>query len=426
MNIYHIAYLLANTLWFYTLFRFMRLSFHQRRKTSLKTEIVSYVIFHVMIGIIYFVFNLPWLTMVSNLVGILLLTMIYEANLRKKILTTLQIYLITMLGETVTVLFLRQMMADVQPTDINYELILSYFISKLVIYMFVLVLGNLRQIKHHEPIKNAHWFAVFLIPLGSILITYIVVIKIQLENELAAFVAISVILAINVLVFYLYDEIIEFNRYLFDKALLENQNLALLQQLSLFEESQSRLNAFKHDLKQHLGTIQVMNQNEEHDMVSHYLNELNEQMNQVDDYVSTGNAGLDSVINLKINDAKNKGVEINHRIQVPEGLPFKALDISVIMGNLLDNAIEATKIVQQERQILLIIEWSKKCLFVQVENPYHEPIKYSDEGRLISHKNEAGHGIGLQNVRQALEKYNGTIDVSHQNQKFSVTAILYL
>jgi len=300
MNIYHIAYLLANTLWFYTLFRFMRLSFHQRRKTSFKTEIVSYVIFHVMIGIIYFVFNLPWLTMLSNLVGILLLTMNYEANLRKKILTTLQIYLITMLGETVTVLFLRQMMADVQPTDINYELILSYFISKLVIYMFVLVLGNLRQIKHHEPIKNAHWFAVFLIPLGSILITHIVVIEIYLENEIAAFMAISVILAINVLVFYLYDEIIQFNRHLLDKTVLQNQNLALLQQLSLFEESQSRLNAFKHDLKQHLGTMQVMVQNEEHDMVSNYLNELNEQMNQVDGYMSTGNAGLDSTINLKI------------------------------------------------------------------------------------------------------------------------------
>ena len=201
MNIYHIAYLLASTLWFYTLFRFMRLSFHQRRKTSVKTEIASHVIFHVMIGIIYFVFDLPWLTILSNLVGILLLTMNYGANLRKKILTTLQIYLITMLGETVTVLFLRQIMADNQPADINYELILSYFISKLVIYMFVLVLGNLRQIKHHEPIKNAHWFAVFLIPLGSILITHIVVINIYLENEIAAFMAISVIMAINVLVF---------------------------------------------------------------------------------------------------------------------------------------------------------------------------------------------------------------------------------
>ncbi|WP_283410318.1 GHKL domain-containing protein [Anoxynatronum buryatiense] len=392
----------------------------------MKTEIVSYVLFHVMIGIIYFVLNLPWLTMLSNLAGILLLTMNYESNLRKKILTTLQIYLITMLGETVTVLFLRQMMADFQPVGINYELILSYFISKLVIYMFVLVLGNLRQIKHHEPIKNAHWFAVFLIPLGSILITYIVVINIYLENEIAAFMAISVIMTINVLVFYLYDEIIQFNRHLLEKTVLQNQNLALLQQLSLFEESQSRLNAFKHDLKQHLGTMQVMVQNEEHDMVSDYLNELNEQMNQVDGYVSTGNAGLDSVINLKINEAKNKGIEINYRIQVPEDLSFKPLDISVIMGNLLDNAIEATQLVQQERQIILIIEWSKKCLFIQVENPYDEPIKYSDEGRLISHKNVAGHGIGLQNVRQTLEKYNGTLEVNHRNQKFSVAAILYL
>ena len=100
--------------------------------------------------------------------------------------------------------------------------------------------------------------------------------------------------------------------------------------------------------------------------------------------------------------------------------------MSVILGNAIDNAIEAAE-KTEEKYICLLLQYTKGRLLIQISNPYTGELKMGASGEYLTGKTEKEyHGFGLKNIRDTVEKYGGVMDINAKDRKFTLTILLYL
>ena len=191
-------------------------------------------------------------------------------------------------------------------------------------------------------------------------------------------------------------------------------------QLQLIQESIEKTRAFKHDTKHHFHTLKEYAKHNKTKDIQHYLSRLIDDIDRTEIYSNTGNLAFDSIINYKLRNAE--GVKPQLYIHIPTHMEIEAADIAVIIGNLLDNALEALK-KTDEKSLMLDIEFSKGILFITVKNSFNGKITLKNTLPISTKNGE--HGYGLKNVKKAVEKYNGHMEITHENKMFSVMVLLY-
>lgn len=200
------------------------------------------------------------------------------------------------------------------------------------------------------------------------------------------------------------------------------------QQFEIFVSTTQALREWKHDYKNNLSVISLLLADENLGKAKSFINEL---MNSVSDHVfmlSSGNSALDAIVSTKLSKAREHHIDFQHTIFLPDNIPFSAIDFSTIMGNLLDNAIEACLNIDSTMQpyIILQIERYQDMLYIQVQNSSNGNYRYNSYGELISIKSEQGHGIGVKRIKQVTEKYNGIYQQLPEADKFTLTVMVPL
>lgn len=200
------------------------------------------------------------------------------------------------------------------------------------------------------------------------------------------------------------------------------------QQFEIFVSTTQALREWKHDYKNNLSVISLLLDDENLGKAKSFINEL---MNSVSDHVfmlSSGNSALDAIVSTKLSKAREHHIDFQHTIFLPDNIPFSAIDFSTIMGNLLDNAIEACLNIDSTMQpyIILQIERYQDMLYIQVQNSSNGNYRYNSSGELISIKSEQGHGIGVRRIKQVTEKYNGIYQQLPEADKFTLTVMVPL
>ena len=162
------------------------------------------------------------------------------------------------------------------------------------------------------------------------------------------------------------------------------------------------------------------------DSVEAYLNSLFSEAEDSSIFAETGNYVIDAFINSKLANAKHLGITVKTDLTISKNLNIEPRDISVILGNLLDNAVEAAVKCEKRKEITVIMREDRGKLSLKIKNSYRDKIK-SVKGRILSTKsNQRIHGIGLQNVRKVVEKYQGTMKIDYADGIFSVSLVLFL
>jgi two-component system, LytTR family, sensor histidine kinase AgrC len=140
--------------------------------------------------------------------------------------------------------------------------------------------------------------------------------------------------------------------------------------------------------------------------------------------VDTGNHYVDSILNYKIEEAIRAGAQVKVEIHIPDKLNIQAFDLNVIIGNLMDNAIEGSREVEDKR-ITFEMVLDRSMLFIKVQNHFDGHLNRR-KGEFRSTKgNEKLRGIGLRSVQSAASIYDGTVDFETKNGLFEVTILLY-
>ncbi|MEF9922752.1 MAG: ATP-binding protein [Anaerovoracaceae bacterium] len=141
--------------------------------------------------------------------------------------------------------------------------------------------------------------------------------------------------------------------------------------------------------------------------------------------VNSGNQDIDSILNYKFEKGKEAGVQISTNISVPSTLSIEPFDIAVILGNTIDNALEAVLNVS-ERWIHVEIHYSKGRLIIEVINSFDGIVKMKQD-RLLTRKHEKeNHGLGLHSVELVVAKYDGLLQTTYDDQKFKAKMLIYL
>lgn len=186
-----------------------------------------------------------------------------------------------------------------------------------------------------------------------------------------------------------------------------------------------QLNALRHDFKNHLGIIQSRLEQENFGGAIDYLISLTVHTNAATDFVITNSTIISSILQSKKSVCDMKRIQFAYETLFDQIFNISDLELIIILGNILDNAIEATeKVLPKDKAIHLSINQINTYLVIQCTNPYVVKPQLNN-GKLITTKEEkALHGIGLANVTEVCEKYGGELSFSFENEIFVINILL--
>lgn len=422
-NVVTSVYLITSFFGTYILYRFMRI-FFDIAETDRKIEVASYLLYYFTIGFLFIVFNNPVVTIISNLIMFFLLTFNYESTIKRKLIATVSIYMILMTIESVVVLILQYFDIHIASEDSDLELIVALVIIKILTYNVMLFLSNFKMLKNDVKVSSLHWLSIFIIPSGTLVLAFLMVMKVTNDNITEILISIVILFIINVFVFYLYDVLMKSYDEKMERALLQQQNSAYLNQIEIINQSQKNLKEFRHDVKNHVLSLKTLIEKNDNEKASEYLASAFSSIDISDEYSKSENPEIDSILNYKLNKADSCGIKTEININVPEKLNIRPFDLSVVLGNLLDNAIEASSNCI-EKIIKISVELDRNVLYIRVSNSFDGRLNYVN-GKLTTTKvDKENHGMGLNSILKSLEKYNGAMEVNHGNNMFIVDVLIY-
>jgi len=235
----------------------------------------------------------------------------------------------------------------------------------------------------------------------------------------------------------LFQNMIVANEERSDKLILEKQMKSMQEHMAEMEHIYSGVRSMKHDMKNTLSVIMQLALNEDgqsNEKLQNYLLEMNQTMDRLEFQYKTGNSVVDVLLNMKYHELASTmpDIQLNaDRLLFPDNLQIRGYDIGIIIGNALDNAMEACKKLKEKEQnaeafIILSSFTRGKMFFIEVENSFEGKItrkKYS-EFPVTDKKDKKAHGIGLSNIKNTAEKYHGGVDWTVENKKFILTIML--
>lgn len=182
---------------------------------------------------------------------------------------------------------------------------------------------------------------------------------------------------------------------------------------------EERVRAIYHDLKNHLLVMESRQNTEE---TRRMAETLRSQIEDYEDYVHTGNDFLDIILKDKAAKAREKQIDFSAMVDF-NGIDFiEPLDISTIFGNAIDNAIEASEKLPEERRLVTVrAERVRDMLLIAVENNIL-PGTQAPEG--TTKKDRFVHGFGIPNIKKAVEKYGGQCSFRQENDTYQLKMLL--
>ena len=215
------------------------------------------------------------------------------------------------------------------------------------------------------------------------------------------------------------------------KAKLEHENYKLSLEhddyLKLTTELEP-LKMLKHDLKSHLSTLELLAQNNkcEDSDVQQYIKRYLYDIDTCPLCNVTGIPILDCILSTHFFAAQNSNITIEKNILWPKDILIDLFDLSTILNNLWSNAITAVSSLHGKditQYIKFTIKPAHMMLLIYIENPYEGDLKKTSKCNYISRKTTRNHGYGIKNIRKIVERNNGIITFSDDNNIFKVNIL---
>ena len=351
----------------------------------------------------------------------------YKGNRIQKFIFSLLLVALWMLTE-----LLVGYLFNLAGFDYKQPVFWGSIISKILILILILALKKYFQNEHISNLSMKHTLELMLISIGGMYILYNIFMLTN-ENKLSdkyvftGIVSAFIILGVNLLTYQLYLNLSK-------EKEIQRLNTVYEQQIELYSQQMREKEHFlttfrkeRHDLKQHYSILYSMLSCGSTTEALEYIKKLTKETTLKQTYIcNTDNLVVDSIINFKYSEAINKNIQFSVQIFIPMNLPFKNADLGILLGNILDNAIECTELLpESKRKIDFYMRYEKNILIITEKNEYMENLIQSKEGTLLSNKKDAtNHGIGLLSVKKIAEKYHGSVVIDTSNFIFKIKILL--
>ena len=230
-----------------------------------------------------------------------------------------------------------------------------------------------------------------------------------------------------------FQNMIVLNREKNSRIILEKQIGSMQEHMEEMEHIYSGIRSMKHDMKNTLAVIMELAGKDETELQT-YLSEINKGFEQLEFRFRTGNTVADVLLNMKYHEAVRTipDIEIDaERLLFSENMHIQSYDIGVIIGNALDNAIEACRKLKAEQQeaetFIRISSFTRgKMFFIEVENSFNGKVrrKKQSEFPVTEKSDNRAHGMGLANIKHTAEKYHGGVDWTAEGKVFMLSVMM--
>ncbi len=231
----------------------------------------------------------------------------------------------------------------------------------------------------------------------------------------------------------LFQDMIYRNREKSSRIILEKQVSSLQEHMGEMERVYSGIRGMRHDMKNTISLIMQLAAGKEEGLQI-YLEELNQAMDRLEFRFKTGNMVVDTLLNMKYHEIADTIPDLRmdvEGLQFPEKLFIQSYDIGIILGNALDNAMEACQKLKEKESdaeaFIYISSFQKKELFfLKVENSFNGRVvrKPQNEFPVTDKADRENHGIGLVNIKSTAEKYQGTMDFKVKGRVFILSVMM--
>lgn len=190
------------------------------------------------------------------------------------------------------------------------------------------------------------------------------------------------------------------------------------------ENMYRQIRGWRHDYRNHIQTMKVLAANGDMDGIKSYLDELDTDLNTVDTVVKTGNSMADAILNSKISLAKSKNIPVQVDAHIPVKLKMSELDLCCIIGNLFDNAIDASlSLPEEQRLIRVYMDMKNTQLYISFTN-FTSAKKMEKMGKLFKTTKGDGHGFGLVRMDNIVERLDGYLSRNSEDGAFTTEILI--
>ncbi len=185
-----------------------------------------------------------------------------------------------------------------------------------------------------------------------------------------------------------------------------------------------QIRGWRHDYRNHIQTMKAYAASGDLEAVKKYLDLLDEDLTTVDTVIKTGNPMTDAILNSKISLAKSKDIEVVADAHIPLKLKTSEIDLCCIIGNLFDNAIDASmKLPKEQRVIRVYMDMKNTQLYISFTN-FTAGKKLKKDGKLFHSTKGEGHGFGLVRIDAIVDRLDGYLSRNSEDGAFTTEILL--
>ena len=409
---YDCIFMLLEVIYTLTVYKIINVFFTNKKINSVYEKIL-YAIFNIAVVAVYLKFNIPLLTIVANFIFILLLlSLIYDDTFKRKALVTILIMFFLLISDILLyMIFINVVNENILQKNSFFD-IYVVFIVNMIRYLFVLIVINFYKIRIEKNIPLIFSLPIALTAVISMVITINMLLVVDSNNYKFIFINMVLIFIICIILIYIFNKIVN--------VMTENARQKILIKQSEYYEKQieadrkyiNNTKKIKHDMKNHMYAIKNMAKNNMSKDIITYTNDILGKIEGEKVYINTGNYLIDGILNVKFEEIKNQGIDFKYDVKIPEGIKLPEFEVITILGNLLDNAIEGVKLIKDNRYIEVFISYKDSNLLIKIVNTFDGLVIKDNKGFVSRKEEKTYHGIGLENVREQVEKSNGYMNIN--------------
>lgn len=403
----------------YLIYRFVVTFLGRLEKNRIK-EFFVFTCFYIVNTALFWEFHTVWINVLCNLVGIGIIIWLHTKSVKTILFVTCSVYLINM-GCDVVSMFPFVSYEDGKVSDQIYAVLTVFLI-------FLCELITEKVVTDRKRAEIPPNLSLMFVPACSIAIILSLTYFDICTEKGVAIVCIG-LLVINFIVLYLYNLLLESASQKYETEMLKAKVRIYANQLDIILQSEEKIKALRHDMKHHMNELMLLAKRHGVAEIQEYIDHMENFIRNPNEIVDSGNMEIDSVLNYMLQKAGEELENVTVHVKLPEKIKH-SFDINILLGNLLENAIEAAR--QTEQKYLNVnIALKKGVLKIRIENSFLPAglVREEQQGGdrfLTTKKAKEQHGIGLKSVRKIVETYNGTMEVTPQNEIFCVNLILYM
>lgn len=368
---------------------------------------------------------------IAYILVMLVLTVLYSLSfnlqIAKRIYTTISIQIIVILSEFIFSLLIGAL-SDLTPEELSSNIIVymsAVALSKVTVFAIIKPIAMRASHNKSQKMPKQILIGFIILPITSFTVMLYMTKSLYVADSLSVKIVglcISALLVIsNVIIFFLFENILRVKdreQEMTQKAIiLESEK----QYYSELYEKQSASDKVMHDLKHKFYAFKEILEN---DCVKakEIVDGLYKELESVQKMKITGIVSVDSLLNTKISQAKQSGIDIKFTSFLTDNITVNDIDLCVILGNLLDNSIEACLEDKRSDKKIINVQMLQEDgrMIIKISNTYENK---AFDGK-TSKKDKIHHGFGLQNVKELIEKYEGYYLVDRKDNIYSTTIII--